>query len=132
MTDTPYTVVNLKDVDDLAVGAGLSPSLEARFARKALGLEHSGVTYLRMAPGFREPFAHRHETHEEAYVVLSGSMRIKLDDDVVELHAWDAIRIPGPVARCREAGPNGVEMILVGAPVSEQSDAEVLKDWWTD
>jgi uncharacterized cupin superfamily protein len=132
MTDTPYTVVNVKAVDDLAPQFGLSPNLEARFARRALGLEHSGLTYFRMAPGYREPFGHRHGTQEEVYLVLSGSVRMKLDDDVVELHAWDAIRIAGPVARAREAGPNGAEMILVGAPVSDTSDAEMLRDWWTD
>jgi mannose-6-phosphate isomerase-like protein (cupin superfamily) len=131
MTDTPYTVVNLKEVEDLAPSAGLAPNLEARFARKPLELEQSGLTYFRMAPGFREPFGHRHRTQEEIYVVVSGSMRMKLDDDIVELRAWDAIRIQPGTARAREAGPNGAEVLLFGAPQAE-GDAELLREWWTD
>ena len=131
MSDTPYTVVNLKEVEDLAPSGGLAPNLEARFARKPLALEQSGVTYFRMAPGFREPFGHRHGTQEEVYVVITGSMRMKLDDDIVELHAWDAIRIPPQTVRCREAGPNGAEMLLFGAPQAE-GDGELMREWWTD
>ena len=131
MSDTPYTVVNLKKVEDLAPGRGLAPNLEARFARKPLELEQSGVTYFRMAPGFREPFGHRHGTQEEVYVVITGSMRMKLDDDIVELHAWDAIRIPPQTVRSREAGPNGAEMLLFGAPQAE-GDGELIREWWTD
>jgi mannose-6-phosphate isomerase-like protein (cupin superfamily) len=131
MTDAPYTVVNLKEVEDLAPTVGLSPNLEARFARKPLELEQSGLTYFRMAPGFREPFGHRHGSQEEIYVVVSGSMRMKLEDEIIELHAWDAIRIPPKTMRCREAGPNGAEMILIGAPQAE-GDGELLRDWWTD
>jgi mannose-6-phosphate isomerase-like protein (cupin superfamily) len=131
MTDTPYTVVNLKEVEDAAPSAGLSPNLEARFARKPLELEQSGLTYLRMAPGWREPFGHSHGTQEEVYVVVSGSLRMKLDDDVVELRPWDAVRIPPQTVRAREAGPNGAEMILFGAPQAE-GDSELLREWWTD
>jgi mannose-6-phosphate isomerase-like protein (cupin superfamily) len=131
MSDTPYTVVNLKDVEDAAPSGGLAPNLEARFARKPLGLEQSGLTYFRMAPGFREPFGHRHGTQEEVYVVVSGSMRIKLDDDIVDLRAWDAIRIAPDTIRSREAGPNGAEMLLFGAPQAE-GDGELLREWWTD
>jgi mannose-6-phosphate isomerase-like protein (cupin superfamily) len=131
MSDTPYTVVNLKDVEDAAPSGGLAPNLEARFARKPLGLERSGLTYFRMAPGFREPFGHRHGTQEEVYVVVSGSMRIKLDDEIVELRAWDAIRIRPETIRSREGGPNGAEMILFGAPQAE-GDGELLREWWTD
>ena len=127
-----YTLLNLKqDVEDSGERFGYAPNMEARFARKALGLEHSGLTYLRMAPGFREPFGHRHGTQEEVYVVVSGTMRIKLDDDIVELQAWDAIRIAAGTVRSREAGPNGAEMILFGAPQVE-GDSELLREWWSD
>ena len=131
MTDSPYTVVNLKEVEDMAPSGGLAPNIEARFARKPLELEQSGLTYFRMAPGFREPFGHSHGTQEEVYVVVSGSLRMKLDDDVVELQAWDAIRISPQTVRAREAGPNGAEMILFGAPQAE-GDSELLHEWWTD
>ena len=126
-----YTVVNLREVDDVAPRFGLSPNLESRFAKGALELENLGMSYFRLAPGFRQPFGHRHGEQEEVYVVASGSLRMKVDDDIVELNAWDAIRVPGSSTRCPEAGPNGAELIVVAAPLTEGNDAEMIQDWWT-
>ncbi len=131
MTDRPYTMVNLKEVDDAAARFGLSPNLESRFARRALGLQHAGVSYFRLAPGFRQPFGHRHEQQEEVYVVVTGSVRMKLDDDIVELHAWDAIRVAPATVRCPEAGPNGAEIVVFGSPAGDDSDVEMLRGWWS-
>ena len=39
-------------------------------------------------PGARMPWGHRHRVQEEAYIVVAGSGRAKLDDEVVELSAW--------------------------------------------
>ena len=89
-----YTLVNLKEVEDQAPKFGYAPDLESRFARRALGLENSGISYFKAAPGFRVPFGHRHTEQEEVYVVVAGSARIKLDDEVVDLGAWDAVRVP--------------------------------------
>ena len=80
-----YTKLNLKqDVEDMAPKFQLSPGLESRFARKALELENSGVSYYKIAPEFRTPFGHRHGEQEEIYIVVGGSARLKLDDDVVD------------------------------------------------
>src|SRR5207253_1089323 len=91
---TDYTHINLKDdVEDQAPNFGLSPNLEARMARVPLGLENSGLSYLRMAPGFRIPFGHKHKQQEEVYVLVNGSARIKIEDEVRELKQWDAVRL---------------------------------------
>jgi mannose-6-phosphate isomerase-like protein (cupin superfamily) len=128
-----YTKVNLKeDVDDQAPNFGLAPDLEARMARVPLELEHSGISYQRLAPNFRVPFAHRHKTQEEIYVVVSGSMRVKLEDEIVELKQWDAVRVPKETMRGFEAGSEGVELIAVGAPHTGPGDAEVEQEWWSD
>jgi len=128
-----HTLVNLKDdVEDMAPKFGLSPGLESHFARKPLGLEKSGVSYYKVAPNFRTPFGHRHGEQEEIYVVLSGSARVKLDDEVVEMRQFDALRIPGPVTRAFEAGPDGAEVLAFGAPSNENKDAEMFPGWWTD
>ena len=128
-----YTKVNLKeDVDDQAPNFGLSPDLETRMARVPLELEQSGVSYLRIAPNYRLPFAHRHKTQEEVYVVVSGSGRAKLGDDVVELRQWDALRVPKETTRGFEAGPEGVELIAIGAPHTGPGDAETVQGWWAD
>jgi uncharacterized cupin superfamily protein len=126
-----YTVVNLKEVEDQAPKFGLSPQLEARMARVALGLEHSGVSYQRLAPDFRVPFGHKHKNQEEIYVLVNGSARIKLDDEVVELKPFDAVRVPKDTMRGFEAGPEGAEFIAVGAPNTGPGDADVVQGWWS-
>jgi mannose-6-phosphate isomerase-like protein (cupin superfamily) len=128
-----YTLKNLKDdVEDSATKFGLSPTLETRFAREPLELENSGVSYLRVAPGERVPFGHKHKEQEEVYVVIGGGGRIKLEDEVIELRRWDAIRIPTDTMRNLEGGPEGIELILFGAPNAGFGDAEVAEGWWAD
>jgi uncharacterized cupin superfamily protein len=126
-----YTVVNLKEVEDQAPKFGLSPQLEARMARVALGLENSGVSYQRIAPGFRVPFGHKHKNQEEVYVLVGGSARIKLDDEVVDLKPFDAVRVPKDTMRSFEAGPEGAEFIAIGAPNTGPGDADVVQGWWS-
>jgi mannose-6-phosphate isomerase-like protein (cupin superfamily) len=128
-----YTVKNLRtDVDDQAPNFGFSPHLEARMARVPLELEQFGISYQRLAPNFRIPFGHRHKNQEEVYVVVSGSVRVKLEDEVVELGQWDAVRVPKETMRGFEAGPEGVEIIAAGAPNTGPGDAEVEQEWWVD
>jgi len=128
---TDYTVKNLMDdVPNAAEQFGLAPNLEARFARRALELENFGISYERLAPGFRVPFGHTHAEQEEVYVVLSGGGKLKLDDELVDVRMWDAIRVPAGVIRGVEAGPEGMEIIAVGAPQAD--DTEMLQGWWSD
>ncbi len=127
-----YTIQNLKDVEDQAPNFGLSPQLEARMARVPLELENFGVSYQRLGPNFRVPFGHKHKNQEEVYLVVSGSMRAKVEDEVVELKQWDALRVHKDTMRGFEAGPEGAEIIAVGAPNTGPGDAEVEQDWWSD
>jgi mannose-6-phosphate isomerase-like protein (cupin superfamily) len=127
---TGYTVVNLREVEDLAPRYGFAPGLESRFARVPLELVESGLSYFRIAPGYRPPFGHRHREQEEIYLVVSGSARVKLDDEVVELRAWDALRVSPGITRCIEGGPEGAEIVAFGAPNTDNKDAEMAPDWW--
>jgi quercetin dioxygenase-like cupin family protein len=127
-----YTIVNLKEVEDQAPKFGHSPNLEARFARVPLELESAGVSYFRLAPNFRIPFGHKHQQQEEIYVLVGGSARAKLGDEVVELKAWDAVRVSPETVRGFEAGPEGAEYIAFGTPNTENRDAELVPNWWTD
>jgi mannose-6-phosphate isomerase-like protein (cupin superfamily) len=127
-----YTIKNLKEVEDAAPRFGFSPSLEARFAREDLGLTKSGISYQRLEPNFRIPFGHRHAEQEEIYVVAGGGGRIKLDDEVLELRRWDAVRIAPETVRCPEAGPNGLELVIFGAPNTGGGDVEMIPGWWSD
>ena len=130
---TDYTHINLKDdVEDQAPNFGLSPNLEARMARVPLGLENSGLSYLRLAPGFRIPWGHSHKQQEEVYVLVSGSARIKIEDEVRDLKQWDAVRLHRDTVRGFEAGADGAEFIAVGAPNTGPGDAELIQGWWGD
>ena len=129
-----YTVKNLREVEDSAVKFGFAPEMSARFASNELGLEKSGVSLQALAPNKRGKFGHKHEQQEELYVIVSGGGRVKLDDEVVELSQWDALRVAPEVARQFEAGPDGLEMIAFGAPRNDAGaarDVEMLGDWWT-
>ena len=128
-----YTHLNLKDeVEDQAPKFGLSPDMEFRMARVPLEMENAGVSYLRVGPNFRIPFGHTHKNQEEVYLVVSGGGRIKLGDDVRELKQWDAVRVHKDTMRGFEAGPDGVELIAIGAPNTGPGDAEMEQGWWAD
>jgi mannose-6-phosphate isomerase-like protein (cupin superfamily) len=125
-----YTVVNLKQIEDSA--GERSPDIEVRFARRHLNSQHLGVSYFRYAPGYRNTLGHRHREQEEAYLVLSGSGRIKLDDEIVELGRWDLVRVAPETVRALEAGPDGLEVIAIGSDRPEGGDGSAVPDWWTE
>ncbi|HEX2160228.1 MAG TPA: cupin domain-containing protein [Thermoleophilaceae bacterium] len=119
-----YSIKNLRQVEDSAVKHGYSEMGEARFAHSALNAENTGLAYHVLRPNKRQAFAHRHDKAEEIYVVLSGSGRIKLDDDVVELETMDAVRLAPSVVRALEAGPDGLELLAFGP--RHEADGEIV------
>ena len=128
----PYTLKNMKEIKDMAQEFGLSPELEARFARDPLECEKLALSYQRLAPNFRTPFGHRHAAQEEVYLCVGGSGRIKVGDEVIELAQWDAIRVAADAMRALEAGPGGAEIIAIGAPSTRPNDAEMVSGWWAE
>jgi mannose-6-phosphate isomerase-like protein (cupin superfamily) len=132
----PFTLRNLKeDLEDVGFRFDGPPDLEFRLATEALELEQSGLSYQRVPPGYRFPYGHTHRKQEEVYVVLRGSGRMKLDDEIVKLKEWDAVRVPPRTWRGYEAGPEGLEIIVIGAPnlgEAPREDVEGQRDWWAD
>lgn len=131
-TATSHTVLNLKEVENQAPKFKMPEEMEARFARGALDLEKSGVSHFTLAPGFRVPFGHKHSEQEEIYVVVQGSARVKVDDEIVELGLLDALRVAPGVMRQFEGGPEGVEYVAFGTPQTDASEAEMVAGWWSD
>jgi quercetin dioxygenase-like cupin family protein len=125
-----YTIKNLRQLKDVAVEGGVSDYIEARFAHEDLDSERSGISYQVMKAGQRQPFAHRHGEMEEIYVVISGTGRVKLDDQVEEVGPFDAIRIAPPVIRAFEADDDDL-VLLVFSPRAK-GDAEVVQDFSWD
>jgi mannose-6-phosphate isomerase-like protein (cupin superfamily) len=125
-----YTIKNLRDVDDMAAKQGFSETQEARFAVTDLNAEDTGISYHVVRPGKRQAFGHHHQAAEEIYVVLSGSGRIKLDEEVSDVEPMDAIRIAPQVTRAFEAGPDGLELLAFGP--RHAGDAEMVPGFWDD
>ena len=97
-----YTIVNLMEIENGAVEGG--STLDARFARSHIDSDHIGVSHFRYAPGRRSSKGHSHKEQEEVYVVLGGSGRVKLDDELFDLRPWDVVRVaPATVAALQPA-----------------------------
>src|ERR1051326_5687477 len=126
-----YSIVNLHaDVED-ALGAR-AVGIEGRFARARLDSEHLGVSYLRYSPGVRSPSAHSHREQEEAYVVVSGSGQVRLDDEIRELRCWDVVRVNPTTVRASGAGDDGLELIAIGSDRPEGGDGVFVDPAWID
>ena len=130
-----YTKKNLRsEVEDSAPNFGMPETMSAHFAAAALEMTAGGMAYERLEANSRPPFGHAHSEQEEVYVVVEGSGRIKLDDEIVDLERLDAVRIGKGVMRCMEGGPEGIGWIAFGAPPIEnpREEAELVPGWWSD
>jgi quercetin dioxygenase-like cupin family protein len=125
-----YAIVNFLEVDDDT--GGRLEGLEGRFGRKYLGSRDLGVSRWTYAPNLRNPMGHSHREQEEAYVVVSGSGRIRLDDEVRDIKQWDVIRVAPGVVRGFEAGPDGLDLIAVGGPKPEGGDGQLSDSPWPE
>ena len=126
----PFTKFNLREVDDSAAKYGYSDNHEARFPNKLLELEQSGLSLQKLLPGKRSLFGHSHKIQEELVIVLFGSGRMKLDDEIIKLKEWDAVRVAPGIKQALEAGKDGLEFIVIGAPTTPEKDWEIDSEWW--
>jgi quinol monooxygenase YgiN/quercetin dioxygenase-like cupin family protein len=123
-----YTHLNLEDIEDMAPRFGLGEISEARFATRPLGAVRTGISHQRLRPSARQGFGHRHRHAEEVFVVLSGSGRAKIDDEIRDVGLLDAIRVAPRSTRAFEAGPDGLEFLAFGPHL--RGDAEMDADFW--
>jgi mannose-6-phosphate isomerase-like protein (cupin superfamily) len=129
LIDVPdWTKTNFDDLRDV------SPEhvqIQWRFARDALGSPELGVSRFTYEPGARMPWGHRHRVQEEVYVVIGGSGRAKLGDEIVELTISDVLRVAPAVIRSFEAGPHGLDVVCIGGRKPDGGDSERFEDFWT-
>jgi mannose-6-phosphate isomerase-like protein (cupin superfamily) len=129
---TDYTKLNLdRDVENSAEKFGMGDVLEAHFARDDLEATQFGLSLQLLKPNQRMPFGHTHNQQEEVYVIVGGSGRLKLDDEILDVGQWDAIRIAPEVMRALEAGPDGLQLVAFGAPNVGLGDANQEMGWWS-
>jgi mannose-6-phosphate isomerase-like protein (cupin superfamily) len=125
-----YTTVNLLEVENVI--GDRAPGIDGRFTRKQLDSRDLGVSRFTYAPNMRSPMAHSHREQEEAYVVVAGSGRVMLDDEIIDLHLWDVLRVAPEVVRAFEGGPEGLDLIAVGGPRPEEGDGLPTAASWPD
>lgn len=123
-----YTVANLKQAE---ASTSAPSGLEARLARRHLDSEHLGVSFFHYDPGVRIPFGHSHESQEEAYVVIGGSGRAKLGEEIIELRQWDVVRVAPRTMRAFEGGPEGMDLVVIGSDVEEGEGGESDSEFWS-
>ncbi len=122
--------MNLTETADSAPKFGFEEMGEAHFPREELDAKQTGLSYQVLRPGKRQLFGHKHDKAEEVYVVLKGSGRMRLDDEIIEISELDAIRVEPQVKRAFEAGEDGLQWLAFGAHFDK--DGEVLQDFWKD
>jgi hypothetical protein len=127
-----YTALQLNEVEDQAPNIGLPGEMQLRMARVPLNCENCGISYQRLGPRFRVPIGHNHKVQEEIFILVSGSARMKLDDDVIEMKPWTAARVAPETMRGLEGGPEGAELIAIGAPSTGPGDGNNVLGWWSD
>jgi mannose-6-phosphate isomerase-like protein (cupin superfamily) len=127
---TPYTLKKLTEVEDSAAKFGMGEIQEARFCGDDLAAEDTGFSLHTVKSGQRQPFGHKHEHAEEIYVVIAGSGRVKLDDEIVSIDKLDAIRVAPGVMRAFEADDAGLQMLAFGT--HHEGDGEIVQGWWSD
>jgi mannose-6-phosphate isomerase-like protein (cupin superfamily) len=125
-----FTRTNLMEIENVA--ADRAPGFEARFARKHIDSEHLGVSLFRYPPNLRSPMGHSHREQEEAYVVIEGSGRMRLGDEVIDLKQWDVVRVAPSTVRAIEGGPEGIGLIAIGNDRPEGGDGERHENFWAD
>lgn len=123
-----YTLINLRQLENMSPKFGHDKDMEARFATKPLKLEKSGLGLQKVLPNRTIPFKHRHAEQEEVFIIVAGSGFMLLGDDKIELKTWDAVRVPPEVIRTIEAGPDGLEVIISSAPHTDYNDVEIIKN----
>jgi mannose-6-phosphate isomerase-like protein (cupin superfamily) len=127
-----YSIIHVDDVPDVS---GDYPGA-IRMATDHIGAEQVAFTYRRMAPktGGKGSYGHRHRTQEETLYVISGTVEVKLEDEVIEVGPGTIVRIaPATLRSVWNEGPDDAEMIIVSHRLVDQSnEVELVQDFWPE
>src|SRR5262249_1116965 len=100
----------------------------------AIGAEQVAITHRRMPEqkGSKGSYGHRHKLQEEIVLVLKGRLQFKLDDEIVELGALEAIRIPPETVRgIWNEEPEDAEIVIVSKRIDDpMGDRENVPEFW--
>jgi mannose-6-phosphate isomerase-like protein (cupin superfamily) len=123
-----YTKRNVSELKDSAEEYGVGEAMSVRFPTKELDAEETGMGHHFLKPGKRQSFGHKHDKAEEVYFIVSGSGRVRLDDETVELEKADFLRVAPSVMRRFEGGDDGLEFISFGT--RHEGDGDIDPGFW--
>ena len=112
--------------------ARIEPEAEERFVplRRQLGVSSFGLNEIVLAPGQRGRI-HRHESQEEVFLVLEGTLTIAIEDEGQTLERGELIRVAPSVRRqLINAGDEPLILLAIGgAGEHEGRDGEAFESW---
>jgi mannose-6-phosphate isomerase-like protein (cupin superfamily) len=125
-----WTIKSLDEMDDVL---GEYPG-EMYMTTSAVGAEQVALTYRRMPAetGGKGSYGHAHKTHEELYLVLSGTLQFKLDDEILDVPARTAVRVAPEVVRSVwNEGPHDAELVIASVKIDDpDGDTELTPEFW--
>jgi quercetin dioxygenase-like cupin family protein len=124
-----YTVVSLAEVQDIL---GDYPG-DMKPLKDPLGTTQVALTYRRMPAhtGAKGSYGHRHATQEEIIFVISGTVQVKIEDEVIDLPAKSAIRIaPGVTQGTWCEGPEDAEILIISTRMEPDDKVDKIQDFW--
>jgi mannose-6-phosphate isomerase-like protein (cupin superfamily) len=104
---------------------------EFRSLKEALGAEQVAVTLIRVPPhsDFEQGSGHFHEELEEIYIVTTGTLTMRFEDEVEEVEAGSVVRVaPGTTRSHRNEGSEPVDIWAVSRKIDE-GDATKVEDF---
>ena len=86
------------------------------FLKESLGLTGMELSLNKLPPGAQSPFLHRHNEHEELYLVVGGEGQMQVDGRVIEVREGSAVRVaPDGVRALRNTGAGPLYYVCIQA-----------------
>lgn len=95
---------------------------------KLTGLERTGVSRVRVAPGKESFVYHSHEREEEWIYILSGRGIARIDGEEMEVNAGDFMGFPTPSVAHHLTNPFEVELVYLMGGESKQVEIADFPD----
>lgn len=127
-----YTIKPVAEVEDVL---GDYPG-EMHLLTYSIDAEQTALTWRRMPAktGGKGSYGHRHKSQEEIYLVVSGTLQFKLDDDIVDVSAGTVVRVAPEVVRSVwNEGPDDAELVIASRRVEDpRGDTELVEGFWPE
>ena len=119
-------------MEDGTARARLQPDAENRFVRlrAELGVTSFGLNQIVLHPGQRGRI-HAHESQEEVYLVLEGTLSLFVEGEEATLERGEVIRVaPGVKRQLVNRGPGPLHLLAIGGAGEHQGrDGMAFTDW---